>query len=216
MTTTFRTWLASLLSTAAIVWVSIRWLDRPIALWVHDIHGERVLPTGLAESPVSSIAAVPALAFFLCGLIAIMGRRFSKPETVIAMSAISALAAIISKDQLKLVFGRTWPDTWGPGIVSFVRNGVYGFHFFHSGKSFESFPSGHATIAAAILSVLCILVPKLRVPCVICMFAVDIGLVALNVHFLSDTIAGTFVGFSTALFTAALWRAMSGELAQPT
>ena len=216
MTTTFRAWLVSLLLTAAIVWISIRWLDRPIALWVHGVHGERVLPPGLTESPVSLISAVPAFVFFLCGLIAVMGRRPSKPETAIAMSAISALAAIIIKDQLKLVFGRTWPDTWAPGIASFVRNGTYGFHFFHSGKSFESFPSGHATVAAAILSVVCILFPKLRAPGAICMLAVDISLVTFNVHFLSDTIAGTFIGFSTALFTVVLWRTMSGELAQPT
>ena len=89
-----------------------------------------------------------------------MGRRFSKLEATIAMCAISTLATTVIKDQLKFAFGRTWPDTWGPGIVSFVRDNVYGFHFFQSGKSFESFPSGHAAVAAAVLSVVWMLFPS--------------------------------------------------------
>ena len=141
-----------------------------------------------------------------------MGRRFSKLEAAVAMCAISTLATIVIKDQLKFAFGRTWPDTWGPGIVSFVRDNVYGFHFFQSGKSFESFPSGHAAVAAAVLSVIWILFPNLRVICTIGLIAVDIGLVALNLHFLSDVVAGSFVGISTGLFTVALWRASELEM----
>jgi membrane-associated phospholipid phosphatase len=43
--------------------------------------------------------------------------------------------------------------------------------------------------------------------CAIGIIAVDLGLVALNLHFLSDVIAGSFVGVSTGLFTVALWGA---------
>ena len=91
--------------------------------------------------------------------------------------------------------------------MSFVQDNVYGFHFFQSGNSFESFPSGHAAAAAAVLSVVWILFPELRVICAIGAIAVDLGLVALNLHFLSDVVAGSFVGISTGLFTVALWRA---------
>ena len=45
-------------------------------------------------------------------------------------------------------------------------------------------------------------------------FAVDIGLIALNLHFLGDVIAGSFVGVSTGLFTLALWRASQLEMQQ--
>jgi membrane-associated phospholipid phosphatase len=93
-----------------------------------------------------------------------------------------------------------------------VRDNVYGFHFFQSGKSFESFPSGHAAVAAAVLSVIWILFPNLRVFCTIGLIAVDIGLVALNLHFLSDVVAGSFVGVSTGLFTVALWNASKVEI----
>lgn len=207
MTRAFKSWFAGLVLTAATVSVSFQWFDRPIALWVYDIFGRWHVSARVTDSRIFSVSNITALVFAVCGLIAIMGRRFSKLETVVAMGAISTLAAIIIKDQLKFAFGRTWPDTRGPGIVSFLRDGVYGFHYFQSGKSFELFPSGHAAVAAAVLSVAWILFPNLRVICAICIVAIDIGLVALNLHFLSDVVAGSFVGVSTGLFTIALWRA---------
>jgi membrane-associated phospholipid phosphatase len=211
MTRTFKIWIAGVIVTAAVVLVSVQWVDRPIAIWIFDLFGGRRIPTHLADRIVQ-IPVVTAIVFVICGMIAIMGRRFSKVEAAIAMGAISALATTVIKDQLKFAFGRTWPDTWGPGIVSLVRDNVYGFHFFQSGKSFESFPSGHAAVAAAVLSVIWILFPNVRVFCTIGLIAVDIGLVALNLHFLSDVVAGSFVGVSTGLFTVALWSASKVEI----
>jgi len=46
---------------------------------------------------------------------------------------------------------------------------------------------------------------------VIGVVAVDIGLVAVNQHFLGDVVAGSFLGVSTGLFTMALWRAAELE-----
>jgi membrane-associated phospholipid phosphatase len=211
MTRTFKIWLMGLGVTAAVVLVSVQWIDRPIALLIFDVFGGRRIPTHTADR-IFSIPLVTTIVFGICGIIAIMGRRFSKLEAAAAMCAISTLATTVIKDQLKFAFGRTWPDTWGPGIVSFVRDNVYGFHFFQSGKSFESFPSGHAAVAAAVLSTIWILFPKLRIICTIGLIAVDIGLVALNLHFLSDVVAGSFVGISTGLFTVALWRASEHEM----
>jgi membrane-associated phospholipid phosphatase len=212
MTRAWKAWLISFAATAAIAWLSIIWLDRPIALWVRDVFGERHVPLDVIESHLLSVPLLSACMFILCGLAAIAGRRPSKLEAAIALCTISSLAAIVIKDQLKIVFGRTWPDTWAPGILSLVHDGVYGFNFFHSGKSFESFPSGHATIVAAILSVLWLVFPELRLVWAICIVAVDCGLVALNLHFLSDVIAGSFTGFSVGLFTISLWRAIGFAL----
>ena len=145
--------------------------------------------------------------FFICGLAAVMGRRFSKIETAILLCDISVLAVYAAKNELKFYFGRTWPDSWGPEIASFLRDNAYGFHFFHSSKSFESFPSGHAAVIAAVISVLWIFYPKLRTLWSVCIVAADIALVAMNIHFLSDVVAGSFVGVSSGLFTVAAWRA---------
>ena len=156
MTQAFKTWLAGLVATATFVTVSFQWFDGPIALLIYNIFGGWRVSAELAAR-ISKIPLATVIVFVICGLLALMGRRFSKWGAAIAMSAISLLATIIIKDQLKFAFGRTWPDTWGSGIVSFVRDNVYGFHFFQSGKSFESFPSGHAAATAAVLSVVWIL-----------------------------------------------------------
>ena len=213
MTRVFKVWLLGLVWTTAVVTVSFQWLDRPISLWVYHLFGGRHIPTHILDR-IASTPVVTATVFVFCGIIAIMGRRLSKVEIAVAMCAISSLAAIVIKDLLKFVFGRTWPDSWGPGIVSFVRDNVYGFNFFQSGRSFKSFPSGHAAAAAAVLSIVWILFPELRVMCMIGILAADIGLIALNLHFLGDVIAGSFLGVSTGLFTVALWRASRYEMQQ--
>jgi membrane-associated phospholipid phosphatase len=213
MTRTLKTWLVSLALTAMAVWISIRWLDRPIALWTNGHLGQRSLPAVLTSSPVSSTSLLSACMFVICGIVATSKDRFSKFQTSASLCVISSVAAILVKDQLKFIFGRTWPETWSPGLDSLLRNGTYGFHFFHAGKAFESFPSGHATVAAAVLSIIWILYPKLRAPCALGILLVDVGLVALNIHFVSDVIAGTFVGNSTGLFIISLLRVSAANLA---
>jgi membrane-associated phospholipid phosphatase len=205
MTRSLKIWLVCFLVTVAFVWVSFHWVDKPIALGIYNLFGGRRVSTELADRIVA-IPLISAVIFILCGLFAVSGRRFSKLGAVIALCDISVLATIIIKDQLKFAFGRTWPDTWGPGIVSFVRDGVYGFHFFQFGKSFESFPSGHAAVAAAVLTIAGIMYPGLRVVCAIGVLLADAGLVVLNLHFLGDAVAGSFVGFSAGLFTVMMWR----------
>jgi len=205
MTRTFNAWFGTLLAVAIFTPISVLWLDKPIALFVHDTLGREV-SSSAASSSIVSIPLLSALVFVVCGISAMFGRQFSKLETAILLCDISILATNPIKNGLKFAFGRTWPDSWGPDIHSFIRDNVYGFHFFESGPSFESFPSGHAAVVAAIMSVLWILYPKLRHLFVISIIAVDIGLVGMNLHFLSDVIAGTFVGVSVGLFTVAAWR----------
>jgi len=200
MTRVLKIWITSLILTSAAVAICYLWLDRPLALWVHGASGNKHLPAALVDSPFSSTSFVSACAFVICGLAALSGRRFTKPETTIAMGVISMVSTVLIKDQLKFVFGRTWPDM-------FINNGIYGFNYFHNGGSFESFPSGHAAVTAAFLFIPWFLFSKLRTVMITCIIAVDIGLVLLNLHFLSDVIAGSFLGFSIALFTISLWRA---------
>lgn len=211
MTRLLKIWILGITLTSATVWFCYLWLDRPIALWVHGTAGTRRLPAELVNSPFSSTSFISACAFVICGLAAISGRRFSKPETTLTMSVVSVVSTVLIKDQLKFMFGRTWPDM-------FIHDDVYGFHYFHYGSSFESFPSGHAAVAAAFLFVPWFLFPHLRTLMTTLIIATDVGLVMLNLHFLSDVIAGSFLGFSSALFTISLWRAArlpSGLAAAP-
>ncbi len=210
MTTAFKLWIASLLAVAVFTLVAIWWLDRPIALLVHELSAGRHVSSGVARSPVLSIPLITACVFVVFGLAAVMGRQFSRLESVALVCTVGILAAEAIKNQLKFAFGRTWPDSWAPQITSLIRDNAYGFHFFHGGTSYESFPSGHAAVATAVISILWTPYPRLRIAYVICILAADLGLVLLNVHFLSDVLAGTFVGISAGWFTTAVWRATRG------
>jgi membrane-associated phospholipid phosphatase len=193
---------------------STLWFDRPIAYFFHDTFGTWELSRGLARGSAVSITLVSAFIFVILGLCAVMGRRFTKIETTVLLSVISVLAAEPTKSKLKLVFGRTWPDNWRPTNLSLIHDGVYGFHLFHSGPAYESFPSGHATTVAAVTSVVWLLYPQLRIVCAGCTVTASAMLVILNFHFLSDVVAGAFVGISTGLFSVSLWRASGQRMAE--
>jgi membrane-associated phospholipid phosphatase len=204
MTRQFWGWLIGLLMTTLFVLVSVAWIDKPIAMAVGATFGSWNLPDAIVRSPGLSIPLASAFIFVIFGLSAVAGRSFSKIELSALLCDISVLAADAIKNQLKYVFGRTWPDSWDPQILSLVHNNVYEFNFFHYGQSFESFPSGHAAVAASVMSVLWMLYPRLRTLWALGVGAADLGLVLLNLHFVSDVVAGTFIGVSTGLFTVTL------------
>jgi membrane-associated phospholipid phosphatase len=198
-----RLWLALLSGTVAIVLIAILWIDKPVAFLVNGLFGSRDF-SHLASSPVVSLPLIAAFIFVAFGILSLLGRRLSQIETAVLLCDISALIAEVVKDQLKYAFGRTWPDSWGPMVTSLIHDGEYRFYFFSHAPSLGSFPSGHATFAASVLSVLWLLFPKLGALFGLTMGAVAVGLVLLNLHFVSDVIAGTFVGASTGLFTMSL------------
>ena len=78
MTRTFKAWLVGLLAIALFTPISVLWLDRPIALFVHNMFGSRQIVVDLGRSHILSISLISACIFLICGLSAIMGRRLSK------------------------------------------------------------------------------------------------------------------------------------------
>ncbi len=132
MTRAFNAWFGSLLAIAIFTPISVLWLDKPIALFVHDTLGRQILGGGVASVPILSIPLLSGFVFIVCGLAAMLGREFSKLETAVLLCDVSTLAAETIKNELKFAFGRTWPESWQPNIQSFIRDDVYGFHFSQS------------------------------------------------------------------------------------
>jgi membrane-associated phospholipid phosphatase len=136
-------------------------------------------------------------------------------ETVIALDAATLAVAVEVKEQLKYAFGRTWPETWVRNNPSFIKDGVYGFFPFSGGPAYSSFPSGHTTAIAAVISVLWICYPRYRVLYALCVLAVGVGLVGANFHFLSDVIAGGFLGVTTGWLAVSIWERGQHKLLPP-
>jgi len=197
-------WAVSFVAMAVVVVVSYQWLDRPIALFAHsELHGIRVFPL-LTYIP-EWMSTLSVLVFLVMGVRALIGRPLSRLEAVILLAGVSLAVAVAIKDQLKFAFGRTWPETWINNNPSLIQNGVYGFNPFHGGLSYASFPSGHTTAVCAVVSVLWVCYPRFRALYALIVAAVVVGLLGADFHFLSDIVAGGFLGFSTGWLTVLFW-----------
>jgi membrane-associated phospholipid phosphatase len=197
-------WAIALALTTLAVAVSYQWLDRPIAYFAHaHFHNEPSF-SRLTRIP-EFFAPLAVLAFIVLGLRALMEKPLTRLEAVTLLCALSLVVASAIKDQLKLGFGRTWPETWVRDNPSLIRDGVYGFHPFHGGGGFASFPSGHTTAVVAVVSVLWICYPRFRMLYALFVAVVVIGLIGADFHFLSDCIAGAFLGASPGWIVVTLW-----------
>jgi membrane-associated phospholipid phosphatase len=201
-----RKWTISLTGTASAAAISYEWLDRPIALIFHQTvaHPEPFAELTHLPDPFVPLAVI---VFIGLGLWNLSGRVLSRVQNCALLCSISLIVAETTKAQLKFVFGRTWPDTWIHNNPSFLRDGVYGFNFFHSGPEYASFPSGHMAVTCAVASVLWIYFPKARMLYTVGALVVATGLIGANYHFLSDVIAGAFVGVSSGWMVTSLWKA---------
>jgi membrane-associated phospholipid phosphatase len=205
-------WLMSLTAIVILIAVSYQWLDRPIALLVH--REARLSHFGLwvwltrIPNPLPPLALV---VFVIFGLLALARRSLSKFQSAGLVCSLSVIIAEVTKNQLKVLFGRAWPETWAGNNPSFIRDGDYGFHFLHGGGAYNAFPSGHMATTCAMLSVLWFSYPRPRWLYAMAGLMVGAGLVVANYHFLSDVIAGAFLGGSIGCLATAIWR-----LADPT
>jgi len=200
-------WIVSFVLTTVLILVSYQWLDRPIAFFAHDHVLPLVAFAPLARKIPELVAPLAGAALIAVAVRALAKRRLSHAQSVLLLCSLSFFVAEGIKTYLKLAFGRTWPETWIQGNPSLIRDGVYGFHPFHGGIGFNSFPSGHITAVCAVVSVLWICYPKLRPLYLIYVLAAAAVLVASNSHFLSDVIAGGFLGGSTGWVATMMWQA---------
>jgi membrane-associated phospholipid phosphatase len=201
-----RKWSAWLAVVFVAIALSYQWLDRPIAFFAHDQSQQfhifeqlTLIPEFLVPIAVVFIGAL--------GLWALAGRPLTRFESVVTLAGASLAVAELTKDQLKYAFGRTWPETWVRNNPSLIKDGAFGFHPFHGGPGFASFPSGHTAAVCAIMSVLWICYPRFRWLYASAIAAVALGLIGANFHFLSDVIAGGFLGISIGWFTVTVWEA---------
>jgi len=109
------------------------------------------------------------------------------------MSLSMALAFFI-KSTLQEFFGRIGPRYADSSALLFLRNkNLYGFHFLqHAG----SFPSGHMCVYGAGLMALSLSYPQFKFVFLSLGIVLGLILILLNYHFLSDVIAGSYLGLS--------------------
>jgi membrane-associated phospholipid phosphatase len=102
---------------------------------------------------------------------------------VVGCGVVAGYAA----DKLKIIFGRSPPE-------ALLTDGVYGFHFFEGGTAFDSFPSCHAAMAAAVAAAASVVWPfhrRLFIGLAACVAA---SRFIVGERYASDTVLGFAVG----------------------
>lgn len=185
--------LLVLLATAILVIICFFWVDKPVAFWIyHHTILQGPVEHGLTRIPeLFSVAAVAYYFYFALRYAQGQPIRF---ERNLLIATNSLVVACLFKDILKYCFGRTWALPWLGNNPSLLGDNTYGFFPFHAERAYGSFPSGHATAAAAVMIVFWFCYPKLRWLWLLVVLATAVGLVAMNFHFVSDVIAGTALG----------------------
>jgi len=111
------------------------------------------------------------------------------------LSATALPAAYLLKMFFQFTFGRTSTRSW------LIEGRPLMFNWFH-GINNGCFPSGHMTVFAAFGTAILLYYPKYRQPVLILLSLLGIALIATDYHFLSDVIAGAYLG---AITTYSLW-----------
>ncbi|MHB8453839.1 MAG: phosphatase PAP2 family protein [Acidiferrobacterales bacterium] len=104
------------------------------------------------------------------------------------LCGISLPLAYTVKAVLQHTFGRVDPKLW------MFHQQLAGFHWFHGGSRYASFPSGHMTVFSALTAVFWNLYPRFRKVYLAGAVILGVALVATNYHFVSDVVAGAYLG----------------------
>jgi membrane-associated phospholipid phosphatase len=197
----FQTWSFAAVSTIIAVVIAEEFLDRPIARVSYRMFGHLAFVHEFAATPkFFGPLEILVLMVFVFRRIAVYPLAY--PDTVLILCQASLLATNLLVSPLKFVFGRTWPLHGHP---SFLIDGAYGFNFLTAGPQFESFPSGHAASIGALVGVLWATYPRFRLLYGAGVAVMAAALVAGDFHFLSDVLAGGFLGVSVAFLILAVW-----------
>ena len=199
-----------------MVALSYQWLDRPIALFLHQprLRSPDSWWALLTHVPNPLIPAAIIILLAL-GLRAFVKRPLPGYQVVAIVCSISVVVTELIKDKMKFLFGRSWPESWMGNNPSFIRDGIYEFHFLQGGGVFSAFPSGHMATSCAVLAVLWLCYPRFRIFYSLVGLGVGAGLVGANYHFLSDVIAGAFLGTSVGWLVSSIWQASGAPKMRP-
>jgi membrane-associated phospholipid phosphatase len=184
-------WATSFLLLAPLVVLCVRYLDAPLARYVMEHLYVNVqwseltsdLPDLLLQ--VVLLTSVASLVFYRLRV----RRGIYDALTCLAqLVAWATPASYLVKSTLKFTFGRVNTRVW------LQQPELYGFHWFEKRHGCEGFPSGHMVVIVTLLAALWRFYPKSRPWCLLLGLVLALALIATDYHFLSDVIAGAYLG----------------------
>jgi membrane-associated phospholipid phosphatase len=185
-----RNWMLAFAATAAAVVVCFKWIDRPVAEFA-ETHIRHTAAWGWIVhglAPLDAVVAMLGLFACMCGAWSIFSRPLPPWTQTPLLCALAALGATVVCLLLKHLFGRSSVDP------AYLQGHLYGFSLLHGGLYGQSFPSGTAAISTAIVSVLWMVAPRLRMAGGLIVLLLSAAVVITNFHWVGDVVAGIYLG----------------------
>jgi len=193
-------WTASALLLTPLMILCVRYLDAPLAHLVKDkLYSNLKWSHLTSELPDLLLLVVLATSSGAWILYRIRIRQ-GIDDAVTRLAKLvtwAAPASFLMKAVSKVVFGRVNTRYW------LQQPDLYGFHWFQRRPGCEGFPSGHMVVIVTLLAALWRFYPKCRPWCLLLGVTLGVALVATDYHFLSDVIAGAYLG--AAVEAAVFW-----------
>jgi len=197
-----RIWSVSLVACAAIVAFSFLRMDVPTALYFWNVrHLRSPLNTAFGSSLI--LSAESAVILFTVVARLVRGRISAFAETLAMACLVSMCAYAVNDHILKVFFGVLNP-------ADVVQGAGHSFNFW-MGSEGSSFPSGHMVLAGAFAGFFMRL-HKASIWLFSALLLIAAGLLLVgDWHFLSDIIAGAFLGTSAGILAGEGWAAHSAR-----
>ncbi len=194
----FKRWAAITAVTGLGGVVSFLWLDQPIAIALHDV--------GPAWRSVMAVVTAFGLGgpYLIASAVAIGAARLTGRTDAALRAAYVFLAVGASglfADIIKPVAGRARPKL-------LFADHLYGFTGIGAPADHWSFPSGHSVTAGALAVALSVLYPRLAPAWIAAALLIGFSRLALDQHYLSDVVAGLYIG---AVFAWAIAAALEAR-----
>jgi membrane-associated phospholipid phosphatase len=193
-----RVWGVSLVACAVIVAFSFLHMDVPAALYFWNVSHLRS-PLNAAFGSALILSAESTVILFTVLARLTRGHISKFAETLAIACLVSMCAYVVNDHVLKVFFGV-------PNPAELVHGARHRFNFW-TGSDNSSFPSGHMVLAGAFAGVFMRLhKASIRLFAALLLLAGGLLFVG-DWHFLSDIIAGTFLGTSAGILAGEGWAA---------
>lgn len=187
--------LITLIILLAIV-VSINFLDGEIAIIIMEfIRSIRTINKATESIPDILPYFVVVVTFVMWTYYFYRSRKkkFDKDTQFLKLAATVLPLAYLVKTISKFVFGRIGPRDW------LIHHESLTFHWLKIWSS--SFPSGHMVVFVAFGTAILFYYPRYHRLVLSFLILLGVALIATDYHFLSDVIAGAYIGYVTTYFT---------------
>ena len=188
----WRSWVTALVVTVVTVPLCIAYVDRPIALFFSHHIVENGIRSVLVWFilPFGPIVTAAIIALLAGGIRRLSGSDFPPRLRPLVIPTIAMTFGTGVEYILKVITARAeiWP--------TFIHDKQYGFDWLHYRDGWRSFPSGTAIGMFALVGVLLVKRSRWTTPALCAGVILCILLPMVNYHWVSDVIAGMFLGLT--------------------